>query len=85
MPSNKLVLAIRLAERKNMKYEAFCEAIGRLCESNGIRVRIETDDKGRFIAHCSSGQKIIGNSVSNKLTIRSGRYHQYQVDIDRVL
>lgn len=50
-----------------------------------VSVRYECDEeKGLYIAHLSDGMKILGNSISKKLTIRYGADHQMQFAIPEV-
>lgn len=66
-----------------MTFERFKHMVNSLIArtGDGIKVRFFNDvETGRFIAACSDNNTIIGNSTSLKLTIRSGKNHQYMVD-----
>lgn len=61
-----------------MSYEVFKEKIGRLAQKSGVGVVFNHDTyKGRFIARCSDGSTIIGNSTCLKVTVKdfAGRYY----------
>jgi len=61
-----------------MSYENFCKRANAAAERNGAFIKgFENDeDAGKFIAYCSDGTSIIGNSTSLKCTFRfNGRQY----------
>lgn len=60
-----------------MSFESFCEKVSALLERvGGITAEIKNDpDTGKFIAVCSDGKTITGNSRSLKVSIRWGSGH----------
>lgn len=60
-----------------MSYEVFKLSVNSLIEKagGGIRVDFSNDETGRFIANCSDGTTIIGNSEAFKVTVK-WRTHQ---------
>ena len=63
-----------------MSFSSFVSHVLALIEraGGGISVKFSEEDNGKFIAYCSDGTQIIGNSTSLKLTARFGSDHQAQ-------
>lgn len=61
-----------------MSYEGFCKRVAMLLDRvGGITAEITNDtESGKYIAVCSDGTTITGNSKSLKATIRYGSGHQ---------
>ena len=66
-----------------MTYERFCEKITALLQRvGGISAEFVNDtEAGKYLARCSDGTMLIGNSTSLKLTIRYGTGHQMMAEI----
>lgn len=62
-----------------MTYELFMKGITRLVDGTDSKVDFRNED-GKFIAKCSDGITIMGNSTSSKITVRWGSGHQAQAD-----
>lgn len=65
-----------------MSYQVFQSRVLSLLEksNSGLSVNFNNED-GKFMANFSDGTRIIGNPVSNKVTIRWGSGHQANTEI----